>query len=139
MSFKEISLKKYFEQIYLNIKLFIWCIFMNLKFEYAAKKHSCLWIRRFSNNYQSLSCKSWITKTFLQRNCCKFLFIILFPDQITCSEEEFTCNNNKCITKRWVCDQDNDCGDNSDELNCGKGSHIFTRYDYIYLILVFVL
>ncbi|KAG8180027.1 hypothetical protein JTE90_026630 [Oedothorax gibbosus] len=40
--------------------------------------------------------------------------------QITCSEEEFTCNNNKCITKRWMCDQDNDCGDNSDELNCAN-------------------
>ncbi|WP_411025445.1 LDL receptor domain-containing protein, partial [Salmonella sp. s55004] len=31
----------------------------------------------------------------------------------------FPCNNNKCIPLTWLCDGDNDCGDNSDEENCG--------------------
>lgn len=36
-----------------------------------------------------------------------------------CSPAQFKCNNDLCIAKWWVCDGDNDCGDYSDELNCG--------------------
>ena len=38
----------------------------------------------------------------------------------TCSPQEFTCNNSKCINIAWRCDNDNDCGDNSDEWRCRK-------------------
>lgn len=35
---------------------------------------------------------------------------------VTCPPNQFKCNNGKCIPTVWVCDNDNDCGDNSDEV-----------------------
>ena len=33
-------------------------------------------------------------------------------------DRKFKCNNGECISSRYVCDYANDCGDNSDEVNC---------------------
>lgn len=38
----------------------------------------------------------------------------------TCSPTQFTCDNRRCIPYSYVCDTDNDCGDLSDESNCGR-------------------
>lgn len=35
----------------------------------------------------------------------------------TCPPNQFKCNNGKCVPSVWVCDYDNDCEDNSDEVN----------------------
>lgn len=40
----------------------------------------------------------------------------------TCATNFFKCGNGRCIPRQWVCDIDNDCGDNSDETEkeCGR-------------------
>lgn len=37
-----------------------------------------------------------------------------------CGEDEFTCSNKFCVPIARRCDQDNDCGDLSDEKNCSE-------------------
>ncbi|XP_017764096.1 PREDICTED: sortilin-related receptor-like [Eufriesea mexicana] len=36
----------------------------------------------------------------------------------TCASNQFACANDVCIPASWRCDRDNDCGDNSDEIDC---------------------
>ncbi|ESO92116.1 hypothetical protein LOTGIDRAFT_175728 [Lottia gigantea] len=44
---------------------------------------------------------------------------LYFVDCIPCTEDLFQCDNCRCISKSWLCDHNNDCGDNSDEAhNC---------------------
>ena len=36
----------------------------------------------------------------------------------TCAAHQFACNNGHCVSATYQCDQDNDCGDRSDEKDC---------------------
>ena len=46
----------------------------------------------------------------------------------TCIEGQFQCANGLCRPDRYVCDHDDDCGDNSDEQNCQGKPHIFLLF-----------
>jgi hypothetical protein len=39
-----------------------------------------------------------------------------------CSASQFTCGTGQCIPLNYLCDNDNDCGDGSDEADCGNCS-----------------
>ena len=39
-------------------------------------------------------------------------------EPVTCKPSEFRCNDAQCIDSRWRCDEDFDCSDQSDEMNC---------------------
>ena len=47
--------------------------------------------------------------------------LFVFQARNFCSKESYhLCLNGACVINHWVCDGDDDCGDGSDELNCGK-------------------
>lgn len=47
---------------------------------------------------------------------CSNKFIELYD--ILCGKNKYRCKNHKCINIENVCDDIDDCGDNSDELDC---------------------
>ena len=41
-----------------------------------------------------------------------------------------TCQNGNCVPSRWICDNYNDCFDNSDEKQCGD----YTYFSYFQMM-----
>ena len=54
----------------------------------------------------------------------------------SCDDDEFTCNNGHCVRESWVCDDINDCGDYSDEDQCGTQfihCQVLNMYHWLHL------
>lgn len=51
--------------------------------------------------------------------------LVFSEPQPSCPENMFTCNNSVCVGLNQVCDFSDDCGDRSDENNCGETSQMF--------------
>jgi len=53
-------------------------------------------------------------------------------DCTVCRQDQFKCvSSGRCIPASWICDTDNDCGDWSDERNCGE-------LYFIIIIIIFI-
>ncbi|KAG0433549.1 hypothetical protein HPB47_019805, partial [Ixodes persulcatus] len=44
-----------------------------------------------------------------------------------CPEGSFLCSNGRCLNKKWMCDGQDDCGDESDEMNCPQSCHFYMQ------------
>ncbi|KFM60163.1 Vitellogenin receptor, partial [Stegodyphus mimosarum] len=54
----------------------------------------------------------------------EFQFTYTQVNDYPCMDNEFQCDNKKCILKEYACDGHNHCGDNSDQKKCvPKGKH----------------
>ncbi|XP_076358325.1 low-density lipoprotein receptor-related protein 12-like [Tachypleus tridentatus] len=50
----------------------------------------------------------------------KLSYIVGAKNADYCQENEFQCNNKKCILERWHCNGFNECEDGSDEMSCAE-------------------
>ncbi|RWS24974.1 Apical endosomal glycoprotein-like protein [Leptotrombidium deliense] len=50
-----------------------------------------------------------------------------YPEPSECQQHQFKCKNGVCIDNKFICDFENDCGDNSDETKC---EHYINRCNF---------
>ncbi|GFY63406.1 uncharacterized protein TNIN_161361 [Trichonephila inaurata madagascariensis] len=87
-------------------------------------------------------------KPSVQRGSAHLAFLvicILFVKSSSahCPSHQFECGNGRCIPMTWHCDDDNDCGDNTDESSCGESPSylrfIKNHFTLIKFVTVYIL
>ncbi|XP_034610686.1 sortilin-related receptor isoform X2 [Trachemys scripta elegans] len=79
-----------------------------------------------SNNSRSCKCPEGVSSSVLpsgEVKCdCPHGYVLknttCIKEDNTCLPNQYRCFNGNCINSIWQCDNDNDCGDMSDEKNC---------------------
>ena len=77
-----------------------------------------VWCRAYQVNFGDIIFPKDIKLETIEEYEPKYSEPEVGPDE-NCTAFDFTCHNGKCIYKSWTCDSYDDCGDNSDEENCG--------------------
>lgn len=71
---------------------------------------------------------------------CYLLCLYSLLENKTCYENEYICpNTTQCIPKQWICDNDKDCEDGSDEshVNCSGKNFLLCKNVKIFMFIVF--
>lgn len=113
--------KKFNKLLYVNFSSFLsfysgeeWCCGLNTS-------NTLLYLHKF---FISFTQPHLIAKiiTFFMYQLKGYLLSQSFLASRTCPSSEFTCDNGGCVSRSWLCDGDDDCGDNSDETGqqCGE-------------------
>ncbi|KAG4078550.1 hypothetical protein HA402_004773 [Bradysia odoriphaga] len=90
---------------------------------------------KFDSNNEPLQFQCMSDKTIclnITARCNGIAECPLGEDEAYCSGcriNEFECANKQCIRQEWRCDQQNDCGDRSDEIGCVNETVVTNKTD----------
>lgn len=105
------------------LKIVYWAVFI-LCWLYTQDNHANRIIRKYHLMYYFQLFFSY----YILKKKYLFCFVFGFFSSVnhSCPDDQFKCQNNRCIPKRWLCDGANDCGNNEDESNKTCAGKSFT-------------